>query len=222
MSALGRDDDFVGIGGPSEGFEAGTRLLCRDPTTYSTVSAMRLSIRMGGPADATWIIEFLHNRWGDTAIAVHGEVIEAATLPALIAMAENRRGLATYRRLGRDAELVTLDADPVGVGTGAALVEALAARLRSEGCERLWLTTTNDKLSALRFYLRRDFRLIQVRLGAVDKARRRKPTIPRVGEYGIPIRDEFDLCRPLVPRITGGEDFVPDHVPGHGVRASRG
>ncbi|MGC2203942.1 MAG: GNAT family N-acetyltransferase [Stellaceae bacterium] len=110
-------------------------------------------------------------------------------------MAEERRGLATYRRLGPDAELVTLDADPTGVGTGAALIEALAAQLRADGCERLWLTTTSDKLSALRFYLRGGFRLIQVRLAAVDDARRLKPSIPIVGEYGIPMDDELDLCR---------------------------
>jgi hypothetical protein len=55
---------------------------------------------------------------------------------------------------------VTLNADPTGVLTGTAFIEALVARLRADGCERLWLTKTNDKLSALRFYLRRDFRLI--------------------------------------------------------------
>lgn len=173
------------------------------------MSAMRLPIRLGGPADAAWINGFLHDRWGATTIAVHGEVIDAAALPALMVTAAKRRGLATYRRLGRDAELVTLDADPVGIGTGAALVEALAAGLRADGCERLWLTTTNDKLSALRFYLRRDFRLVQVRLGAVDDARRLKPSIPTLGEYGIAMRDEFDLCRALDPRATGREVFVP-------------
>ena len=129
---------------------------------------MRLPIRIGGPGDAAWISEFLRNRWGGTTIVVHEGVIEPATLPALVALSENRRGLATYRRLGRDAELVTLDAEPAGIGTGTALVEALAARLRGDGCSRLWLTTTNDKLSAMRFYLRRGFRLIEVRLGAVD------------------------------------------------------
>jgi len=49
----------------------------------------------------------------------------------------------------------------------------------------------------MRFYLRRDFRLIQVRLGAVDDARRLKPSIPTIGEYGIPLRDQLDLCRVL-------------------------
>src|ERR1700758_2188795 len=121
-----------------------------------------LPIRSADLADAEWIAGFLRDRWNATTIVVHGEVIEAANLPALIA--ESQQGLATYRRLDRDAELVTLDADPIGVGTGTALIEALVARLRTDGCERLWLTTTNDKLSALRFYLRRDFRLIQVRL----------------------------------------------------------
>jgi GNAT superfamily N-acetyltransferase len=170
---------------------------------------MRLPIRTSGPADAAWISGFLHNRWGASKIVVHGEVIEAAALPALIVMAENRRGLATYRRLGRDAELVTLDADPAGIGTGGALIDALAGRLRADGCERLWLTTTNDKVSALRFYLRRDFRLIQVRLGAVDVARRLKPSIPTVGEFRIPMRDELDLCRALDPRVMDSEIFAP-------------
>jgi amidase len=146
-------------------------------------------------ADAPWISGFLQERWNATTVVVHEEVIEAAALPALIA--ENHRGLATFRRLGDDAELVTLDAVPAGAGTGTALIEALVTELRAAGCRRLWVTATNDKLSALRFYLRRGFRLIQVRPGAVDDARKLKPSIPEVGEYGIPIHDELDLCRAL-------------------------
>lgn len=86
---------------------------------------MRLPIRTSGPGDAAWISEFLRDRWGGTTIVVQGEVIETATLPALVALSENRRGLATYRPLGRYAELVTLDAEPAGIGTGTALVESL-------------------------------------------------------------------------------------------------
>jgi hypothetical protein len=130
-------------------------------------------------------------------VVVHGEVIDASRLPALIA--EPHRGLATYRRLGDDAELVTLGAVPAGIGTGTALIDALAARLRAEGCARLWLTMTNGNLSALQFYLRRGFRLIAVRLGAVDAARKLKPSIPTVGEAGVPVYDELDLCRVLSP-----------------------
>jgi len=115
------------------------------------------SIRPAGPADVAWIADFLRERWGTTTVVVHGKVVDAAQLPALIA--EPRRGLATYRRLGGDAELVTLNAVPPGVGTGTALLESLTRKLGAEGCARLWLTMTNGNLSALRFYLRRGFRL---------------------------------------------------------------
>jgi GNAT superfamily N-acetyltransferase len=154
-------------------------------------------IRPAGVADTGWISEFLRERWGAVTVAVHGEVIDASRLPALIA--EPHRGLATYRRLGGDAELVTLDAVPAGIGTGTALIDALTARLRAEDCARLWLTTTNGNLSALQFYLRRGFRLTAVRLDAVDAARKLKPSIPIVGEAGVPVHDELDLCRVLFP-----------------------
>ncbi|MGA8760227.1 MAG: GNAT family N-acetyltransferase [Stellaceae bacterium] len=162
-------------------------------------------IRRAGPADATWIVNFLRGRWSTTTIVVHGEVIEAAELPALI-IAGDRQGLATYRALGRDAELVTLDAMPTGAGIGTVLIEALVTRLHGEGRERLWLTTTNDKLSALRFYMRRGFRVIQVRPGAVDAARKLKPTIPVIGEHGIPVNEEIDLCRVLA--TNSAEDLT--------------
>jgi GNAT superfamily N-acetyltransferase len=160
-------------------------------------------IRPAGAADAGWIGEFLRQRWGAVEVVVHGEVIDASRLPALIA--EPHRGLATYRRLGDDAELVTLNAAPAGIGTGTALLDTLTARLRAEGCTRLWLTTTNGNLSALQFYMRRGFRLAAVRPGAVDAARQLKPTIPMTGQHGIPIRDELDLCRVLDP---GAQDVL--------------
>ena len=158
-------------------------------------------IRPSVAADTKWIIDFLRERWGASTIVVHGEVIDAARLQALIA--EPLRGLATYRRIGGDAELVTLDATPPGRGTGTALIETLTRRLRGEGCARLWLTMTNGNLSALQFYLRRGFRLIAVRPGAVDRARELKPSIPLLGEHGIPIHDELDLCCVLDPDMRG-------------------
>src|SRR5215472_14013709 len=127
------------------------------------------SIRPAGPADVAWIADFLRERWGATTVVVHDEVVDAAQLPALIA--EPRRGLATYRRIGADAELVTIDAESPGRGTGTALIAELTRRLRAEGCDRLWLSMTNGNLSALQFYLRRDFRLHGVRPGAADRAR---------------------------------------------------
>src|SRR6516164_7704885 len=164
-------------------------------------------IRPAYATDVAWIGNFLRKRWGATTVAVHDEVIDAAQLPALVA--GPHRGLATYRRLDGDAELVTLDAVPPGSGTGTALIEALSSKLRAEGCVRLWLTMTNANLSALQFYLRRGFRLRRVRPGAVDRARRLKPSIPVVGEHGIPLHDELDLCRVLGPDTSDVAAALP-------------
>jgi hypothetical protein len=53
--------------------------------------------------------------------------------------------------------------------------------------------TTNDNLRALRFYQRRGLRLAALYPGAVEESRRLKPSIPLIGENGIPIRDELEL-----------------------------
>ena len=77
------------------------------------------------------------------------------------------------------------------------LIEAAVDEARRFGCRELLLTTTNDNVDALRFYQRRGFRLAELRPGAVDRARQLKPQIPTAGDYGIPLRDEIDLTRPV-------------------------
>jgi len=157
-----------------------------------------MKIREKEPADEGWIDTILNERWGARGeIVVHGEKFEAGKLPALIA--GERNGLATYQiRRANDivfAELITLDAMTPKKGIGTALIEALIAKLRAEGVGVLRVTTTNDNLNALRFYQRRGFRITAVRPGAVDEARRTKPSIPIIGEYSIHIHDEIELER---------------------------
>ena len=126
-----------------------------------------------------------------------GRKFEARNLPALIA--GEQKGLATYQvRRTKDillAELITLDAVTPKKGVRTALIEALIRKLRAEGVSVLRVTTTNDNLNALRFYQRRGFRITAVCPGAVDEARRTKPSIPTIGEYAIPIHDEIELER---------------------------
>ena len=45
----------------------------------------------------------------------------------------------------------------------------------------------------MRFYQRRGFVLAGVYPGAIEQSRRIKPQIPRVGNFGIPIRDEIEF-----------------------------
>ena len=114
-----------------------------------------------------------------------------------IMMAGEMDGLAALSARDRPiAELVALNAFERRRGIGTALLEACAVHLRDH-FHTLRLTTTNDNIDALRFYQRRGFRLSVLRPGAVDEARLRKPSIPLVGHYGLPIRDELDLVLPL-------------------------
>jgi GNAT superfamily N-acetyltransferase len=156
-------------------------------------------IRDKTAADQPFVESLLRQRWGSTLVAAHGELIDAATLPALVA--GEREGLATWR-VDDDAELVTLDALVPTRGIGTALVADLARRLRHAGIGALRVTTTNDNLDALRFYQRRGFRIAALRAGAVDAARRQKASIPETGAYGIPIRDEIELRLDLAGHAT--------------------
>jgi len=154
-----------------------------------------VNTRHAGPGDRAWIAELLQRRWGSTTVVSRGRTNRADLLPAMVAeTVDGRHGLATYRVEDDEVELVTLDAEPPGQGVGTALLAAVMEASRSQGCHRLWLVTTNDNLDALRFYQRRGLRLAAVNVGAVDRAREIKPTIPRVGSNGIAIHDELELA----------------------------
>jgi GNAT superfamily N-acetyltransferase len=159
------------------------------------LSGAGVVVRAAGASDRPWIATFLAGRWGGQVL-LRGELIDAATLPALVA--DDRQGLVTWRVAPPLAEIVTLDAVEPGRGIGSALIAALARQLRKLGARELRVTTTNDNLDALRFYQRRGFRLLALRPGAVEAGRRLKPSIPREGAYGIAIRDELELALPLV------------------------
>lgn len=151
-------------------------------------------VRAAGPEDRSAIVELLTRSWGGTAVVAHGVVFDAARLPALVAeRAGVTCGLLTYDESEQGIEVVTLDAFEQHTGVGTRLIEAAADLARRHGRPRLWLATTNDNLDALRFYQRRGLRIVEVRPGAVDAARELKPSIPEVGEYGIPLHDELIL-----------------------------
>jgi ribosomal protein S18 acetylase RimI-like enzyme len=158
-----------------------------------------VSVRALRDAEREWAAEIVRERWGEIVIG-GGREHRPALLPGIVAEADGERaGLLTYAIDEGGCELVTVDSLSVGGGIGGALVEAAAATARAAGAARLFLITTNDNLPALRMYQRHGFVLAQLRAGAVDEARKRKPQIARTGVAGIPIRDELVLERPLQP-----------------------
>ncbi len=153
-----------------------------------------LSVRPLDEADVAWAEDLIGAAFGGRLQARLGTLIDALECPGFVAeLSGERAGLATYRRQDREVEIVYLQAAVQHTGVGTRLVDAVAAYT---GPARLWVVTTNDNLDALRFYQRRGFSIAETRPGAVDAARRAlKPTIPEVGHYGIPVRDEIVLER---------------------------
>jgi len=155
---------------------------------------MALVVREVRPADCEWVRRLLTERWASVRVVSRGRVHQADALLALVVEGEEGLvGLATYRIDGDECELVTLDSVAEGRGVGAALLTAVAEAARGAGCRRLWLITTNDNVRALGFYQKRGLSLVAVHRDALERSRELKPSIPRVGMDGIPLRDEIEL-----------------------------
>lgn len=136
--------------------------------------------------------------WGAPDLVVHDGTFYPAALPGFIAERGGRiAGLVTFEVRENVLEIATINALDQYQGIGTMLIEAVRVEAKRRGCHQVTLTTTNDNIGALRFYQRRGFRLAAIRPGAVDRSRRRKPEIPRTGDYGIPLRDEIDLACPV-------------------------
>jgi ribosomal protein S18 acetylase RimI-like enzyme len=154
--------------------------------------------------ERAWLRVTLRDAWSGDTVVGRGRTWTPGELPALVAVDEagERVGLATYTVEEQTADLVTLNAFREGVGVGRLLVDAVAAAARDARALRLRVMTTNDNLPALRLYQRAGFRLTELRPGGVDDARADlKPTIPLIGNDGIPIRDELDLVLDLTGEL---------------------
>jgi GNAT superfamily N-acetyltransferase len=155
---------------------------------------MSVTVREPRDDERAWIERFLNQSWGSTTVVSRGVAHDAARLPALLAArGDEIVGLATFRFAEGECELVTLDALSENQGIGSALLGAVGQEAGRRGCDRLWLITSNDNVDAIRFYQRRGLRMVAVHRGAIDAARQIKPSIPLIGEYGIPIHDEVEL-----------------------------
>lgn len=150
-------------------------------------------IRAYADSDRVWAEDLLNEGFGGPLQCRRGELIDVLALSGLVAEEDGRRvGLLTYQCEAGVCEIAFIAAVERHLGIGSALLDAL--RREVADCERMWLVTTNDNLEALRFYQRRGFVLAALRAGAVDDARRElKPTISRIGNFEIPIRDEIEL-----------------------------
>jgi ribosomal protein S18 acetylase RimI-like enzyme len=149
-----------------------------------------------GSVDPRDLAAFVRSAWRAEFVVAHGERIQLVDLAGFVATDEAHRivGHVSFRFDEESCEITSIAAEPRHRGIGSRLLDAALAAAREAGRSRVWLTTTNDNVDALRFYQRRGFRVVRLRPGAVDEARRTlKSELPEVGSHGIPMRDELDL-----------------------------
>jgi GNAT superfamily N-acetyltransferase len=135
--------------------------------------------------------KFWTENWGADFVVVHGESIRFDQVEGFLF--GDWDGLLTFQIRGEECEIVSLDSLKQGQGIGIALIESVVEEAKSRNCRRLFLIATNDNLHALGFYQRRGFELVAIHRGAVNESRKIKPSIPLIGESGIPLRDEIEL-----------------------------
>lgn len=145
-------------------------------------------------ADLPRMCQFWKERWGDEIMVVHGTVFRPDNLSGFLALDDTEWvGAVTFTFTDSECEIISLDSLRENEGIGTALVNAVIEEARQLNCQRVFGVTTNDNLRALGFHQKRGFRLVAVRPGAVDEARKLKPGIPLIGENNIPLRDEIEL-----------------------------
>lgn len=125
---------------------------------------------------------------------IHGEVYRPDQLDGFVVEEGGEwTGLITFLCRGGEMEVTSLDSLREGQGLGTKLLSRVIEAARKQKCNRVVLTTTNDNLNAIGFYQKRGFQLAAIHRGVVDEARKIKPGIPKIGNHGIPIRDEIEL-----------------------------
>lgn len=156
---------------------------------------MNISVQALTKSDREWLTQVYLQYWGADFIVTRGRCVTPAQVEGFYAVdsRDDRIGLITYEITEDQCEIISLDAFVQFSGVGSALVTAVKKAAAWKGCKRIWLITTNDNLEAIRFYQRRDFHLVAVHVNALEDSRRLKPSIPTVGCFGIPLRDELEF-----------------------------
>jgi len=155
----------------------------------------KYKIRKIEPKDAEWIKSIYIRYWGGDFVVSRGKVIKIEEFNGgyIAEQSNEKAGLITCKINGSELEITGLVSIDEKKGIGTALVNAMVNLAKQKGTKRLCLVTTNDNLNALGFWQKRGFRLVRVYPNAMENTRKLKPSLPLIGENGIPLRDEIEL-----------------------------
>jgi ribosomal protein S18 acetylase RimI-like enzyme len=160
-----------------------------------------MEIRSATEADWEWIIEESGPIGGAQVVSL-GVLHSLRDHEAIVAIQDDQRiGFAVYRLALPGIELLGLRAVSQWVGIGTSLLKELEEVAKNLGAATIWLCTTNDNLSAIRFYQRRGYHLNAIHPGEfrnVLEVKGYDPDTEVVGQDGIIIRDEIVLEKPIL------------------------
>jgi len=151
-------------------------------------------LRKTNPSDLEWIRNLFIAEWAGDFIIGAGKIHRPENLEGFIAEENGEKvGLITFDVRNNKMELVSINSLKPGKGIGTALLNEVIKTARERRLKKIFLVTTNDNLTALRFYQKNGFRMVKIYPNAIDDARKTKPKIPEIGEDGIPMKDAIGL-----------------------------
>ena len=153
------------------------------------------TIRTSTKKDFEWMKGIYIQYWGGDIIVSRGKIqkIDDFTGGFIAEISNIKKGLIFYTISSPELEITGLVSLKEKIGLGSALVMKVIDLAKKQDIKRICLVTTNDNLNALGFWQKRGFQLARLYPNAMENRRKLKPTIPLIGENGIPLRDEIEL-----------------------------
>ena len=136
----------------------------------------------------------MKENWGSEKIVTKNTIYNATELQGFIAEQNNKPvGIALYNIENKECEMILLESFVEKKGIGSSLIDFVKRVAEIQECKRVWLITTNDNTTAIRFYQMKGFSLVAIYRNSIEESRKLKPEIPLEGIDGIPLRDEIEL-----------------------------
>lgn len=144
--------------------------------------------------DKAWLKKVSLEEYGGEFCVFLGRKFYMEDLEGFYLGDESKRlGLITYEIRDHLCEIMTLNAFIKFRGTGSKLLKKIIEKAKNRNCNKIIVRTTNDNLDAIRFYQRRNFKIVKIYKNALDQDRKLKKSIPKIGDYKIPMQDAIEL-----------------------------
>jgi ribosomal protein S18 acetylase RimI-like enzyme len=140
------------------------------------------------------IKNIVRNNWGSEKIVSRGKIHNVKNTTGIMVIEDKKIiGIGLYEIKNGECEIVLLETFKQNTGIGTKIIEKIKETAKQNKCKRLWLVTSNDNINALKFYQKRGFVFKNIYINEMENARKLKPEIPLLGNYGIPIKDEIEF-----------------------------